>query len=815
MYIYTEQKCKMFSTQKAMFDEMDSKSIPFKDGQYKFGYVSSHGELEKLILSTDEESRNFYEILKQGDSQYMYCDIDATLPFNNMSFEDIALRFNEIMTETFKSYDLKLNPKYSKYLTASNEDKLSIHWTYTDFVFQNSEKQKQFWASVILNFSEFNIIQRTTTGKVLVKNIIDMAVYTRNRAMRTIYSRKKGSNRVLAPFEINDKKIIMLNQKDIKLTDYFIYCPQMKHNKKLKLKTYDTMNYTEETIKTIILQNVPNVTVGSMDDKGLIKLTNTANRTCIINGETNISDQSYCLTKRDGIYFGCHNEECQGMTKQIYAKSLTSDARDAITEHFIAKEFIKKYNLLTYNDVIYYKNGYWRSDHKMLHTWLSEEFCNELLKIPFITDDDQFLINKLTTLKFCKTILEKVQILTNRDVNPFDNDSFLVGFENGVYDLKENDFRPYNDEDMISQTTGYNYEKPSKDDVRKLLDWFDKIMPLKDVRDFLLKVLSTSLYGHTLQNLVILTGRGGNGKDCLIDLLKDTLGSKYYYTGNSAVLQRPLQSGANPEIANLHKRRLVIYNEPTKQQKLCCATLKHLTGSSEVNARGLYMSNTTTLLKSTSIICSNEIPQLDNVDEAINRRLLVIQFRALFKTEDDMKTMPDTKYMYHADTYYTTQKFRDTYKHSMMYLLLKYFKKFANDGYLIKNLPPSVVDDNKEYTIDSDEFYMWFIETYEMSEDKKSFILTKDLHETYKNSDLWNDLTKTQRRQQNLKKIRTNIMRNPNLRMYYKERYQPRDDDNKKQNHRHVIVGWVKKGSIRHTGQDESDSDESDESDSD
>ena len=65
------------------------------------------------------------------------------------------------------------------------------------------------------------------------------------------------------------------------------------------------------------------------------------------------------------------------------------------------------------------------------------------------------------------------------------------------------------------------------------MQFIDKIMPHEDERDCLLTSLSSALGGRLLENVLILTGKGRNGKDTLISgLLNATLGGDIYYNNS-------------------------------------------------------------------------------------------------------------------------------------------------------------------------------------------------------------------------------------------------------------------------------------------
>ena len=69
-----------------------------------------------------------------------------------------------------------------------------------------------------------------------------------------------------------------------------------------------------------------------------------------------------------------------------------------------------------------------------------------------------------------------------------------------------------------------------------------------------------------LEKFVIASGSGGNGKGVINELALDLFG-QYGYVLNNTVLLRPLGSGPNPEIANLHNKRFVISREPNSKYK--------------------------------------------------------------------------------------------------------------------------------------------------------------------------------------------------------------------------------------------------------
>jgi len=104
-----------------------------------------------------------------------------------------------------------------------------------------------------------------------------------------------------------------------------------------------------------------------------------------------------------------------------------------------------------------------------------------------------------------------------------------------------------------------------------------------------------------------------------------------------------------------------VYSEPEKDSSLKGSVIKELTGSSCINARALYSKKTNTTLHGTHIILANEIPNLDNVDNAIKDRLLILKFRSKFCTEDQMAEIleDERQFAFPVNTYYKSKEFTE------------------------------------------------------------------------------------------------------------------------------------------------------------
>ena len=86
---------------------------------------------------------------------------------------------------------------------------------------------------------------------------------------------------------------------------------------------------------------------------------------------------------------------------------------------------------------------------------------------------------------------------------------YLIGFDNGVYDLNEDRFREGYPDDMISMTTGYDFTTEDNDtvdyDIKKKL--ISAIFEDADTCIYTLKIYAACLYGsRKFEEFYLLTG---------------------------------------------------------------------------------------------------------------------------------------------------------------------------------------------------------------------------------------------------------------------------------------------------------------------
>jgi P4 family phage/plasmid primase-like protien len=281
------------------------------------------------------------------------------------------------------------------------------------------------------------------------------------------------------------------------------------------------------------------------------------------------------------------------------------------------------------------------------------------------------------TMQKNNIITELIELYTinknkNRDfTKKLDADPFLIGFENGIYDLKKFEFREGERGDFLTMSVGYDYSEKHTEKYHELITFLEDILPNKEERDYTLTYLSIGLVGNLLELFTILTGCGRNGKSKIIELLGKTFG-EYFGSVQSQLFTRPRPDANSPDpgLLNLLRKRIVIASEPEKNSKLNSGFIKFLTGRDSTSLRNCHSNDMIefTARFITLFIC-NDIPECDDIDNAFSKRLRCINFPTEFV--DEPKKPNQKKINVNINENF------NFWKLDFMLILIDYYKKYT------------------------------------------------------------------------------------------------------------------------------------------
>lgn len=276
-------------------------------------------------------------------------------------------------------------------------------------------------------------------------------------------------------------------------------------------------------------------------------------------------------------------------------------------------------------------------------------------------EDDEFMVERLTNkisileklIKQCKSNSFKLSVMkecsevfrNNEFSTRLNKNKYLVAFKNGVYDFKNFCFRDGQPEDYLSVSTDIDYIDYKSIDhlaVRKVIDFFRKVLPDDDVREYFFDIAcQVFIGGNPDRHFVIWTGSGTNGKSITQQFFQKMLGKMAVKMSTSLITGKKLEIGkATPELARTDNGvRWLVLDEPSKGEKITTGTLKQITGNDSFFARGLFKDGHDIVPMFKLIMICNELPDIQDPDAACWERIRVIPFESKFVDEPDC---PDT-----------------------------------------------------------------------------------------------------------------------------------------------------------------------------
>ena len=312
-----------------------------------------------------------------------------------------------------------------------------------------------------------------------------------------------------------------------------------------------------------------------------------------------------------------------------------------------------------------------------------------------------------------------------------DQNIYLVGFANGVYDLKNRIFRKGEPDDLIRKNVGYDYKEFKRNDavIKEIEAFLESIQPEEDMRTYLGAYVASFLEGSNKdQKFMIWTGSGQNGKGSLIDLIDNTFNGTdegYFATLPPTVLtqKRGSSSAATPELATKFGKRVIVLQEPEGDDKINVGFMKNITGQDKIEARPLYGDpfQYTPLFK--LLLACNHLPSIPSDDGGTWRRIRVIDFMIKFTSnpEGPNERKSDSK---------LREKMKKWNQAFMWLLINVYYPIYVENDGLDKLEPERVKDATNKYKTDSNAILEYINENLE--KDETSDVNFNDTYEAFK-----------------------------------------------------------------------------------
>jgi hypothetical protein len=385
-----------------------------------------------------------------------------------------------------------------------------------------------------------------------------------------------------------------------------------------------------------------------------------------------------------------------------------------------------------YNDIykcVSIKNNYWY-EYKY-HRWvfvdsgnsLQERIASEVSKemfkaIGFSTSKEInsqiVILNKIQ--KICDCILKLkdqnygatlIKTCARKFFDPkfeetLDANPYLIGFENGVWDLREKRFRYGMSDDRLTLSTGYDYIIFSQNDERlKPVDEFiKKILPRENIREYVLRLFSRFLNGNNKhKKFNIFCGSGANGKTKLLQLLVASLGQ---YAEVNFAHKIDGRDSYEDLLVYMQGKRFLHLSEPEDTFTIDDKKLDKLLGSNKVLTSVLSRETFEYTPQFNTILVCNKIPQ-SNLNHNSFNKINITKFESYFV--NDLTKVNETKNIYLADTTMNATKIKEWAPAFMWILLSTYYNPKYADSF-------DEPEENSDFNIDEPEEVKKWTQSY-------------------------------------------------------------------------------------------------------
>ena len=428
----------------------------------------------------------------------------------------------------------------------------------------------------------------------------------------------------------------------------------------------------------------------------------------------------------------------------------------------------------------------------------TEKLTKDLLQEQFekknkLISEYHVIIKEISKIAKIKSIAEcvKMKLACKKVDVEMDKNPYLFCFLNDTINLKTGNKYTRNKYDYLSLSCGYYYNKPKQSEYDKVCDIINKIFPNPEIKKCYASILFSALTGVRPEKFIICNGAGRNGKGLINELLGEALGGEngYFIKGSTTTLTKDLAQGANPAVANMHMKRVVISSEPEKGQGLNVENIKKLTGDNQINARKLYSSNCMTKLTATQIMEANDIPKIDGtIGQAEISRFIIVPFDSLFLGDVNEPEINDNNV---GNKYPVIESLKfDSFKKSHKQALFEWILNNATKDIYV---PDVVKNATEKYLLSCDDIVSFLDDVIEYTEydindvDKQNFVNSKELFELYKASEAYVNKNKAEKRKYNQSAFKNDLRTNQKFAKHYKEHCMTKG---KARDKRSILLGW-------------------------
>ena len=319
----------------------------------------------------------------------------------------------------------------------------------------------------------------------------------------------------------------------------------------------------------------------------------------------------------------------------------------------------------------------------------------------------------------------------------------LLPFADGlVLDMEAIEFRRATRDDLITRHTGTIYKEPSEEAVEQMRTEVRKILVDDPNYKTYMSVIVSALWGIMPEKIVFAFGEGRNGKSKFSDLMKAVLGinkkngNGLAVDGNIMEIMGARQNGgANPELAKLQDKRLVIFGEPEKGKKFNAPQIKLMTGQHSISARALYSNNTHIDLTCSYICELNGLIPFNDSGTSLEDRIVIVRFNSYFTEDPEEYNDPNPP----RPTFKADVRMRDWFNKNwcaFVPLLMEHMREMdMSCGIDLRQFEtPEMRKDVLDWVSRGNDLYQFIKDNYNLTNNNNDVVRVEEIRTLYKDT---------------------------------------------------------------------------------
>ena len=265
--------------------------------------------------------------------------------------------------------------------------------------------------------------------------------------------------------------------------------------------------------------------------------------------------------------------------------------------------------------IVYDKNSIlWRYD-SVEGIWKpnAEQYIKTHIRKNLLGDEQQ-------KRNYVEEIVAHLKDVTHDDTFEMDNNPFLIGFENGVYDLKEEKFLSFSPKFRLTNKLRIKIDENIQD--CPAIDNFFEESVGEEFKDILYDLCAYCLFRrYPYPKLFFIHGPANTGKSKFIELLEYFLGKENRCSVEPQDIQKDIHATAQMEYKLANIASDINYDALDNINQV-----KKITGEDSVKVRNMYKEPRNTRLYAKQIFSTNKLPIVKEKTRAWYKRVYTIEF---------------------------------------------------------------------------------------------------------------------------------------------------------------------------------------------